>query len=71
MRKRTHCAACGVEYPADAWRDLTRVCTLLRADVDKHVVAWPEGWVVEVRVCRACGQAMARTTTEPALDAVG
>jgi hypothetical protein len=55
------CVGCGQAYAIDTWRDLARICTLDGDDVHRHVVAWPEGRVVEVRACRTCGQSMART----------
>ena len=57
------CAGCGEEYGADAWRGLPWVCTLSRADVHRHVIDWPKGRVVEVRLCQSCGQSMARTAS--------
>ena len=55
------CGTCGQTYRVDAWRGLPRIRTLSGAEVHRHVVAWPEGRVVEVRACRMCGQSMART----------
>jgi hypothetical protein len=59
------CAVCGQEYLGEAWRGLPRICTLSGDDVHRHVVAWPEGRVVEVRACQTCGQSMARTAIAP------
>jgi hypothetical protein len=55
------CAVCGQEYVVETWRRLPRICTLSGADVDRYVVGWPAGRVVEVRACQRCGQSMART----------
>src|SRR5258706_16408204 len=69
---RLRCAGCGEEYAVDVWRDLPRICTLSGADVHPYVIAWPEGRVVEVRVCQRCGQSMARAASvSPQGDPMG
>jgi hypothetical protein len=65
------CAACSEGHSAAAWRDLPRICTLGQAELVPFVIGWPEGRVVEVRACSACGRAIARSVTIGTVGAIG
>jgi hypothetical protein len=63
-RDVVQCARCGHACAMDAWRAQPPHRTLTRADLAENLAACPDGAVVEVRACRACGGAIARWRRE-------
>ena len=66
----TRCSMCRADYTGEAYAALAPVATLDAEDVEKHVVVWPAGRVVEIRACARCGHRLARLAesgTRPAL----
>jgi hypothetical protein len=57
-RRSVRCVSCHQSYSAEDWRALGEVKTLGREEISRHVVTWPEGYVVEVRACVRCGRAL-------------
>lgn len=59
------CAACGRGYTESSWTALPAVVVLGPTDLEKLVVSWPGGRVVQVRACARCGHRMARLGDVP------
>ncbi len=57
---RCRCGRCGADYPAVAFADLVPVQTLAESDLSDYVVRWPNGIVIDVRVCARCQTPIAR-----------
>jgi hypothetical protein len=55
-----HCGSCQRVCPIEAWRAMPALRTLTASEVGGYVSHWPDGVVVEVRPCSACGHAIAR-----------
>jgi hypothetical protein len=58
--RATQRCVCGLSYSPRAWSELERLETLAADALGRHILGWPEGAVIEVRACRACGRRMAR-----------
>jgi hypothetical protein len=54
------CGRCGLGYARAAFAELAPVRTLDAAELAAHVVRWPDGVVVDVRVCARCKAPIAR-----------
>lgn len=57
---------CGATHGHAAFNRLPRVHTLGPEELRGIVVRWPEGRVVEVRACDACGSAISRLVDQSA-----
>jgi hypothetical protein len=51
---RCRCGRCGENYERTAFANLAPIRTLGGAELAAHVVRWPDGIVVDVRVCARC-----------------
>jgi hypothetical protein len=54
------CGGCGAKYGDDAWSGLTLSQRIEAVEVRRHVLDWPDGLAVEVRVCTKCAALIAR-----------
>jgi hypothetical protein len=54
------CGRCRHEHTPESWAKLEIIGRLSADGVRSVVTAWPDGVVVEVRRCDACGGAIAR-----------
>ena len=60
MNSELTCNACGARYAEKSWATLVLSQRIEAAEVQRHVVAWPDDVGIEVRVCKSCAALMAR-----------
>ena len=53
------CASCGTTYGEAAWQSLPLSARIEGAEVRRVVSPWPDGLLIEVRRCSACGRTIA------------
>ncbi len=53
------CGGCGVTYSEAAWQLLPLSARLEGAEVRRVLSPWPDGLLIEVRQCSACGRTIA------------
>lgn len=55
------CAACARELTLACWQELPLIEMIESATILQNVSVWPADKEIEVRACRDCGRAIART----------